>query len=176
MNKTLVTWGKPVIKTGKSGANGIMGTNLAELGEIKLDSTTIDMAEGEINKLVAEGGKVIAQDESEGAITLTFTVMSPSLDQLAAIYNGEIPAGEAGKGRSLGINSFVIADDQSFEVTPKTGIGVRIPKAHMSGVIKFNAKEGLTLVVKATVLEPSAENTSKLEFFEVKPFTAAQQG
>lgn len=144
-------WGKPNVKSGKTGANDALSTTLTDVGKIKEDATTLEVVKGTVMELFGEGHELVDKMELEGSWLLKFTIIKASLSKIAELYgltltNGKLPMGTT-----------VINEDRSYVVEPlKAGaVCAEIPKAYTSLTPKFSTKEGWTIEVEVSSLQPA---------------------
>lgn len=144
-------WGKPNIKSGETGENDALSVALEDVGKIKEDSTTLEVTKGTVNELFGEGHELVDKMELEGSWLLKFTIIKASLAKLAQMYGLTLVDGK------LPMTTTVVSQARSYVVEPllKGAICAEIPKSYTSITPKFATKEGWTIEVEVSSLQPS---------------------
>ncbi len=141
MSNLIMSWSKCSIEIGKTGANDAMAAALTDVGTIKDKSTTLESAEGEKLEAKASGGVLVAQEESEGTITLTTRIIEPDFAFLASLLGAEHDAAK----KELKVSTLIVPDSYSVKLTPKNigGTGIKIRKAHVTYKEGHSEEEGM---------------------------------
>lgn len=147
---TICGWGKPNIKSGKTGENDALSAALTDVGKIKEDSTTLEVVKGTVMELFGEGHELVDKMELEGSWLLKFTLIKASLAKIAELYGLTLKDGK------LPMGTTVVSEDRSYVVEPlKVGaICAEIPKTYTSITPKFGTKEGWTIDMEVSSLQP----------------------
>lgn len=150
-SQTVIGWGKGNVLMGVTGANDAMATLLKDVGKIKEDSTTLEMTKGTVLELFGEGHELLDRMEQEGSFVLKFTIAKPSIDKVAEFFGLTVVGGK------LPLTTTVVSGYRSYKVEPLlTGaIVAEMPKATTSVTPKFSTKEGWTIEVEASSLQPA---------------------
>lgn len=150
VSKLIMSWSKCFIKIGKTGLHDAMADVLESIGVINDKSTTLEVGEGEKLQAKATGGVVVAQEVSEGEITLKARIKEPSFEFEAMLTGAELDEASG----NLKIKTHIINDDISVEVTPKNigATGIRIRKSNMTYKPGYSEDEGHYADVTWTVL------------------------
>lgn len=162
MPNSVTAWGKPTITSGASGTNGALGTALEDVGKIKEDSTSLELTKGDVNELWGEGHELLDRMELEGTWTLKFTIIKTTLDKIASLFGLGAPTSER-----LSMATTVVTEPRSYVVTPRLvgAIGVEMPYCYTSLTPKFVAKEGWSVDVEVTTMQPESESVSPATMF-----------
>jgi len=149
--KRIMSWSECNIEIGKTGENDAMATELKSVGTIKDKSTTLESADGDVLEAKATGGKTVAREQLEGAITLTTRIIEPKYDFLATLLGADHDT----SADELKIKTLIVADEYSVKVTPKnTGAtGIRIRKSSVVYKEGYSEEEGMYGDLTFTVLE-----------------------
>lgn len=147
----ITAWGKPTIKTGPTGANDALGTNLTDVGFIKEDSTTVELQKGDVKENYGEGHELVDRKEFEGKWVLKFTLIKVSLAKLAELFGLELKDGK------LPMTTTTVSEYRSYVVEPELvgTISAQMPKAFTAITPKFATNEGWTVEIEATGLQPA---------------------
>lgn len=148
---TIMSWSECSIKIGKTGASDAMAVTLVSIGTIKDKSAGMDQADGEKKEAKATGGVLIATEYGEPTTTLKARVIEPDFALLATL----IDATHDTVGGTLVINSLVVSDPYSVEVSPKNigATGVKVRKAQVSYKEGWSEDEGHFADFTFTVLQ-----------------------
>lgn len=149
-NKLIMSWSKCSIRIGKTGESDAMSNELKSIGIINDKSTTLEVGEGEKLQAKASGGIVVAQETSEGEITLKARVKEPAFDFESGLTGAALNAA----GDELTVRTHIIQEDMSVEVTPKNigATGIRVRKSSMTYKPGYSEDEGHYADVTWTVL------------------------
>lgn len=149
----IMSWSKCSVEIGKTGALDAMAETLSSIGDIKDKSTTLATEDGEQLKMKASGGKLHAQEDLEGNITLTTRIIEPDYAFVATL----IGATHTEATKKLVIKSQVVSDTYSVKVTPKNigATGLEIRKAHVKYKDGYSEEEGHYADLTFTILETS---------------------
>lgn len=144
-------WGKPKIKSGTTAANDALAEALEDVGIIKEESTTLEVVKGTVNELFGEGHELVDKMEFEGSWLLKFVIIKASLDKLAAMYGLSLVDGK------LPMTTTVVSESRSYVVEPflNGAVCAEIPKSYTSITPKFATKEGWTIEMEVSSLQPS---------------------
>lgn len=144
-------WGKPSVKSGKTGAADALSTTLVDCGTIKEDTTTLEVVKGTVNELFGEGHELVDKMELEGSWLLKYTIVKASLSKLAEMYGLQLVDGK------LPMSTTVVSEPRSYVVEPMLAgaICAEMPKAYTSITPKFATKEGWTVEVEVSSLKPA---------------------
>lgn len=145
-----MSWSKCSIKVGKTGEKEAMSAALSSIGVINDKSTTLEVGDGEKLQAKASGGIVVAQEVSEGEITLKARVKEPDFDFEAGLTGAVLNT----EKDELKVATHIISDDMSVEVTPKNigATGIRIRKSNMTYKPGYSEDEGHYADITWTVL------------------------
>lgn len=148
---TVTGWGKPNVLMGTTGANDAMSVLLEDVGKIKEDSTTLEVTKGTVMELFGEGHELLDRMELESSFLLKFTIVKPSLEKVAEFFGLTLVDGK------LPLTTTVVSAYRSYKVEPLlTGaIVAEIPKATTSVTPKFGTKEGWSIDVEVSSLQPA---------------------
>lgn len=151
MANIIMSWSECQVEIGKTGANDALSTSLASIGETKDKSTSLSVGDGE--KLVAKGsgGKIVAQEEKDGEITLTTRVLEPDFAFIAGLLGSTVDKATG----TLKYKSLIVQDSYSVKVTPRNvgAKGVMIRKAHLKYKEGQSEEEGFYADITFTVLK-----------------------
>lgn len=150
-SSTVIGWGKSKAFMGVTGANDAMATQLKEVGAIKEDSTTLEMTKGSVLELFGEGHELLDRMEQESSFMLKFTIVKPSIDKVAEFFGLKVVDGK------LPLTTTVISEYRSYRIEPLLvgAIVAEIPKATTSVTPKFSTKEGWSIDVEVSSLQPA---------------------
>lgn len=160
--KTITAWGRCKITSGETGASGSLGTTLADVGKIKEDSTTLELVKGTVNELWGEGHELLDRMELEGSWSLKFTIYKASLAKIAEIFGLPAPQNER-----LPMTTTIVQTPRSFVVYPflDGAIGAELPSTSVSITPRLVTKEGWTIDVEATTIDPEDESVAAATLF-----------
>lgn len=145
----IMAWGKCSIalkeNTGSEFPDNLTGFTL--LDNIKEDSTSMDMVEGDEYVAKTTGGIVIARERAEGAFILKTTLIEPS-DELYTFLGIGKPSGTA-----QNITSTVVSGIFSLRLDPRNigAIGIEVPTVSITASPKFSDKEGWSLILSFSI-------------------------
>lgn len=126
MGATVMSWSKCVIKIAPTGANDALGSSLTDVGVIKDKSTTIETAEGEKRTMKATGGVTIAQEMTDGEITLKTRIIEPDYKTIAALF---------GKSVRVQTAALVGATTIKIDKNPKAYVGMYLGNGTQKAII-----------------------------------------
>lgn len=157
-----VTLGLSKIEIGNIAADGGMGTSLAQLGYTYKDSCSLVTADPETTEHYAEevDDPVVSVDRA-GKTTLSFQVMDPDVDTLAALLGGtaETTTGVWSAPATIPVI------EKSVKLTPTKGLYFEFPRMKITAKINANfSKSGIFLIdVVGTVLTPTKVGEKKMK-------------
>lgn len=147
----IMSWSEVLILFGETGANDAMATILYTLGIINDKSTSLAYTEGDTLTAVATGGKVVAEEYSEGAVEVTTRVkeMTFATENLLTGAAIEETDGE------LVVTTHIVEKEMSLKVVPKNigGIGLKARRCKVKFVPGYSEEEGHYVDVTFKILE-----------------------
>ena len=151
MADLIMSWSESSIEIGLTGAADAMAATLTGIGVIKDKSVSLEMAEGEKLQAYATGHKLVAEEQTDGEITLKARIVEPDFAFLASL----VDADHDDVGDTLTVRSMVVSDPYSVVVTPKNvgATGIKIRKASVSIKQGQSEDEGRFADITFTVLE-----------------------
>lgn len=151
MADVIMSWSKCEIEIGATGANDAMAAALSSIGIIKEKSVSLEMADGEKLQAWSTGHKLVAQEKSDGEITLKARVIEPDFAFLATLLDAD----HDDVNNTLTIRSMVVSNSFSVKVTPKNvgATGINIRKANVDIKKGHSEEEGMYADIVFTVLE-----------------------
>ncbi len=134
-----MSWSKCKIEVGKTGEADAMATELKNIGIVNDRSTSLSKEDGEKLTAKATGGIIVAEEESEGVVTITTRVKEMGFD-IEKLFTGAV----VGSDGDLTVTSNVVRDNFSLKLTPKnTGaIGIKARKTSVSFKPGYSEEEG----------------------------------
>ena len=87
-----MSWSQCVIKVALTGTYDAIGSPLVSIGTIKDKSTTMATADGEKRTMKATGGITIAQETSDGDVTITTRLVEPNFKTIALLMGTSVKA------------------------------------------------------------------------------------
>jgi len=150
MSKTYAI-GVKAIKAGPIGANGIMGTVLADVGKIYKDTASFVEAAPTITRHFSENSKYpFLATLISGETPLKFTIVDTSAAALLKWLGGTAPALDW----LSGTDNF--SQELSIEVDGAMGVNIQIARALVYGTINWNMSrtEIAKIEITAEVMEP----------------------
>lgn len=160
--KVVTAWGRCKITSGDAGENGALGQSLKDVGKIKEDSTTLELVKGNVNELWGEGHELLDRMELEGSWSLKFTIYKASLAKIAEHFGLPAPQNDR-----LPMTTTIVQSPRSFIVTPflDGAIGAELPNTSVSLTPRLVTKEGWTIDVEATTIDPDDEGVATATLF-----------
>ncbi len=139
MSTIVMSWSKCKIEVGKTGEADAMATELKNIGIVNDRSTSLSKEDGEKLTAKATGGIIVAEEESEGVVTITTRVKEMGFD-IEKLFTGAV----VGSDGDLTVTSNVVRDNFSLKLTPKnTGaIGIKARKTSVSFKPGYSEEEG----------------------------------
>ncbi len=136
---------------GETGTNDTMATDLYTLGIINDKSASMSYTEGDTLTAKATGGKVIAEEYSEGTLEVTCRIkeMDFATENMLTGATIETSSGE------LIVKTHVVEKEMSLKVVPKNvgGIGVKARRCKVKFVPGYSEEEGHYIDVTFKILE-----------------------
>ncbi len=160
--KVVTAWGRCKITSGDAGEDGALGQSLKDVGKIKEDSTTLELVKGNVNELWGEGHELLDRMELEGSWSLKFTIYKASLAKIAEHFGLPAPQNDR-----LPMTTTIVQSPRSFIVTPflDGAIGAELPNTSVSLTPRLVTKEGWTIDVEATTIDPDDEGVATATLF-----------
>lgn len=161
MPTNIFTLGLSKVEIGAIAVDGGMSTSLAAVGYTKEDSCTfITEAPTENERYAEEVDDPVKVFRKTGKSVLTFILLSPDADQLAAVLGGTV-TGTTPKIWSAPDN--VPSIERSVKVTPREGGILSIVRGSLVAVTnaQFTKAGNYEVEVKVTVLQPTKAATAK---------------
>lgn len=160
--KSITAWGRCKITSGETGDDGSLGASLEDVGKIKEDSTTLELVKGNVNELWGEGHELLDRMELEGSWSLKFTIYKANLAKIAKLFGLSAPQNDR-----LPMTTTIVQTPRSFVVTPflDGAIGAELPNSSVSLTPRFVTKEGWTIDVEATTIDPEDEGVATATLF-----------
>ena len=87
-----MSWSQCVIKAARTGTADAIGSPLVSIGTIKDKSTTMATADGEKRVMKATGGITIAQETSDGDVTITTRIVEPDFKTISLLMGKSVKA------------------------------------------------------------------------------------
>lgn len=139
MSTIVMSWSKCKIEVGKTGEADAMATELKNIGIVNDRSTSLSKEDGEKLTAKATGGIIVAEEESEGVVTITTRIKEMGFD-IEKLFTGAV----VGSDGDLTVTSNVVRDNFSLKLTPKnTGaIGIKARKTSVSFKPGYSEEEG----------------------------------
>lgn len=163
--KQVYTIGLKKIESGAIAADGGMGQTLAQRGYTYQDSATLTAEDPTQTEFYAEevDDPVVVLTRA-GKITMAFSLMNPSVEDLVYYMGGTIDE-ETGAWKAPNTQPRI---EKSFKITASQGYEISIPRADIVAKPNYTlSKSGIFLVdVKVTVLTPTKSGESKMQFKE----------
>lgn len=161
-DKAVTAWGRCKIASGEAAEDGSLGQSLKDVGKIKEDSTTLELVKGNVNELWGEGHELLDRMELEGSWSLKFTIYKASLEKIAELFG--LPAPQNGR---LPMTTTIVQTPRSFVVTPflDGAIGAELPNSSVSITPRMVTKEGWTVDIEATTIDPEDEGVATATLF-----------
>ena len=160
--KAITAWGRCRITSGEASEDGSLGQALKDVGKIKEDSTTLELIKGNVNELWGEGHELLDRMELEGSWSLKFTIYKANLAKIAELFGLSAPQNDR-----LPMTTTIVQSPRSFVVTPflDGAIGAELPNSSVSLTPRFVTKEGWTIDVEATTIDPEDEGVATATLF-----------
>ena len=160
--KVVTAWGRCKITSGDAGEDGALGQSLKDVGKIKEDSTTLELVKGNVNELWGEGHELLDRMGLEGSWSLKFTIYKASLAKIAEHFGLPAPQNDR-----LPMTTTIVQSPRSFIVTPflDGAIGAELPNTSVSLTPRLVTKEGWTIDVEATTIDPDDEGVATATLF-----------
>ena len=100
--------------------------------------------------------------ELEGSWSLKFTIYKASLAKIAELFGLPVPQNDR-----LPMTTTIVQSPRSFVVTPflDGAIGAELPNSSVSLTPRFVTKEGWTIDVEATTIDPEDEGVATATLF-----------
>ena len=149
---------------GLTGDNDAMATDLYTLGIINDKSTSLTYSEGDTLTATATGGKVVAEEYSEGTVELTTRVKEMDF-ATESLLTGAVIDTTSG---DMTITTHVVEKEMSLKVVPKNvgGIGLKARRCKVKFVPGYSEEEGHYVDVTFKILE--CEDGELYKKFRVK--------
>lgn len=150
--KTIVmSWSEVLMLFGETGTNDAMATTLYTLGVVNDKSTSMSYSEGDTLTAKATGGKVVAEEYSEGTLEVTCRIKEMDFATEKLLTGAEI---EESTG-DLTVKTHVVSKEMSLKVVPKNigGIGVKARRTKVKFVPGYSEEEGHYVDVTFKILE-----------------------
>lgn len=150
--KTVVmSWSEVLVLFGLTGTDDAMATVLYTLGIINDKSTSLSYSEGDTLTATATGGKIVAEEYSEGQVELTTRVkeMDFATESLLTGATEETTSGD------LVVTTHIVEKEMSLKVVPKNvgGIGIKARRCKVKFVPGYSEEEGHFVDVTFKILE-----------------------
>lgn len=163
--KTIVmSWSEVLVLFGETGANDAFAAVLYTLGVINDKSSSLTYNEGDTLTATATGGKIVAEEYSEG--TLEFTTRVKEMDfPTENLLTGATIEEEQGE---LTVTTHIVEKEMSLKVVPKNigGIGLKARRTKVKFVPGYSEDEGNFVDVTFKILE--CEDGELYKKFRVK--------
>lgn len=142
----VLSWGKPKVEYGETNADGAAATSWEEMPEIKEDSASLDVTEGELIQATEEGGEVV--DARRKANKYVFV-----LDLFV----------KKGDKRPIPDTNGIIAKNYSVRLTPEDPEceGFILDKTNVTVTERWTAAEGKILHYTFDGIKPKDGKTCK---------------
>jgi hypothetical protein len=164
-----MSWSKCVIKVAKTGTADALGSPLVSIGTIKDKSTVMATAEGEKLTMKATGGFTIAQETSDGEMTLTTRIVESDFKTISQMMNTNVVsyAGSLSNATTLhiakGSNAFIgMYLSDGTHIAPVTDIDktngsydnltITLGAATTTGDILFECDVNGNLLLKSNII------------------------
>lgn len=164
----LINIGVAEIAVGAIAVDGGMGTTLAPLGYTEEGSASLNQDDPtETEFKVEEIDIPIHVESTSGNFSIAFKVADPDEDTLVAVFGGT----KTGTGATAvyAYPSTSVSIERSIKFTPKTGMGLNIPRAKITA--KFSSEIGraalLGIEVSGRVLQPTKADEPPFSTFRV---------
>lgn len=153
MANIIMSWSECLIELGKTGENDALTTKFASIGETKDKSTSLTIGDGEKLTAKGSGGKIVAQEEKDGEITLKTRILEPDFAFISGLLNANLDKTSG----NLQYKSLIVPDNYSIKVTPKNigAKGILVRKAHVNYKEGHSEDEGFYADMTFTVLKCS---------------------
>lgn len=163
MKKIIMSWSKCKVEIGRTGSDDAMATTLTDVGVINDKSTTLATEDGETLTATATGGIVVAEEEGEPTVTLTYRIKEPSF-AFEQMLTGAVENADG----DLVVSTNIVEDDFSLKLTPKNigAIGIKARRTHISYRPGSSEEEGHYVDVTHKIL--ACEDGELYKKFRVK--------
>lgn len=163
--KTIVmSWSEVLVLFGLTGANDAFADVLYTLGIINDKSTSLSFSEGDTLTATATGGKVVAEEYSDGTVEVTTRVKEMDFDTEKLLTGAEV---ETTSG-NLVVKTHIVEKEMSLKVVPKNigAIGIKARRCKVKFVPGYSEEEGNFVDVTFKILE--CEDGELYQKFRVK--------
>lgn len=145
-------WGELTISLGDSTGNETMQSALTSIGNVKQDSVSIEMEDGDTKEWKAVGGRVVDKAEGEPTVIVKAHVKNLNMSALSKFWKVTEASG------ALSVTSFRSDKKFAVKIEPSVigGEIVEIPMASVKANIAYDENGGYGLDVSFTVLSPGA--------------------
>ncbi|MDQ6482221.1 hypothetical protein [Dyadobacter sp. LHD-138] len=161
-----ITRGLGKIEIGEIAADGGVATVWERLGDTDRDSTAViseeDPTRDELHALEYDAAADV--DITEGAITVSWTLLNADLAALAVLWGGAVEGvGAAQTWERSGVANSL---ERSIKVTPKKGYVITVVRASIVAKINYDlTKPGKMAVdIVATIMQPTKADTKPVKF------------
>ncbi|MCM1219137.1 MAG: hypothetical protein NC044_05415 [Prevotella sp.] len=163
--KTVVmSWSEVLVLFGLTGANDAFATELYTLGIINDKSTSLSFSEGDTLTATATGGKVVAEEYSDGTIEVTTRVKEMDFDTEHLLTGSTVDTATG----NLVVTTHIVEKEMSLKVVPKNvgAIGIKARRCKVKFVPGYSEEEGNFVDVTFKILE--CEDGELYQKFRVK--------
>lgn len=147
----VMSWSEVLVLFGETGANDAMATVLYTLGIINDKSSSLSFSEGDTLTATATGGKVVAEEYSEGTTEFTTRVKEMSFETEKLLTGAAIET----TTKELVVSTHIVEKEMSLKVVPKNigGIGIKARRCKVKFVPGYSEEEGHYVDVTFKILE-----------------------
>lgn len=149
--KVVMSWSEVLVLFGETGENDAMATTLYTLGVINDKSTSLAYSEGDTLTATATGGKVVAEEYSEGTLEVTTRIKEMDFETEKLLTGATI---ETSSGE-LVVTTHIVEKEMSLKVVPRNigAIGIKARRCKVKFVPGYSEEEGHFIDVTFKILD-----------------------
>lgn len=161
--KIIMSWAQCIVEVGLTGENDAMSEKLFSVGTINDKSTSMSTSDGDTLEAKATGGIIVAEEESEPTVEVTYRVKEMDFDT-----EGLFTGAEEDESGELVVKTNKVDADYSLKITPKNigAKGLKARRTHVKFRPGYSEEEGAYVDVTHKILE--CEDGELYRFFRVQ--------